>query len=123
MYQIAVRIVFNAGHAIRLPQGVIEKPHRHEWVFTVTAAADELDRFGLVMDFHALKRLMQQAAEPLEKAEMINDLAWFRGKNPTTEMICGYLADALRGKLPGHVRLAEAELEEEPGCRVIYKSL
>ncbi len=120
MYSIIVEIVFHADHYIRIPGGKEEKRHAHDWTFRSKVSAEELDEYGLVMDFHLLRRLMQEVSRPLEAVETINELAAFAGSYPTAETIGRYLYQQMKAVLPGRVRLLEVMLEEEAGCYAVY---
>jgi len=123
MYEIAVEIVFHAGHFLKLPQGPRESLHRHAWRVRITVASEVLDAAGLVMDFHQLRNLLRQTVAPLEKPQAINDLPEFTGadKNPSTERIARYIYDRLLTQLPRSVSLTEVFVWETPTCRAGFR--
>ena len=123
MYEIAVEIVFHAGHFLKLPQGPRELLHRHAWRVRITVASEVLDAAGLVMDFHQLRNLLRQTVAPLEKPQAINDLPEFTGadKNPSTERIARYIYDRLLTQLPRSVSLTEVFVWETPTCRAGFR--
>jgi len=47
---------FSASHQLAMYDGSLELLHGHDWVVKVTVTADELDKIGVVMDFHELER-------------------------------------------------------------------
>lgn len=112
-YSITVHRVVCAAHALRLPGGVVEPLHGHNWEVRVTVARDELDDTGFVIDFHDLERQLDSVLRPLHNA-YLNDLPELEGVNPTAENLCRHIAMRLR--LPASVVLESVEVTEAPGC-------
>ena len=120
MYAVSTEIVFQAGHYLQLDQQQ-EKAHQHDWRIRVTVQAEQLDRRGLVMDFHLLEDLLAKVVEPLSKVPSVNDLPEFAELNPSTENLARYIYDNLAVQLPGEVSLSEVELWEMSHCRATYR--
>ncbi len=129
MFQISVDREFCAAHALVI-RGVREPVHGHNFRLTVTVAGDSLDADGLLLDFHALERLVDEIIRPLNTAD-INALPAFAGKqNPTAELIAKHIGDRVSSGLsaiapggantPPPPRLASVRLTEAPGCAVVY---
>ncbi len=89
--------------------------HHHSWLVTVDLGREHLDRMGLVMDFHKLKKLVNTLLEELDNS-LLNDHRHFRTNNPSAENVARYIFEQLEPKLPAHVILKNVSVVEEPGC-------
>ena len=118
MFELDLRQTFSAAHAIVM-NGVREPVHGHDWCVTVTVTADELDDDGLVCDFHALERLLEQIIDPFRN-RCFNDVAPFDQRNPSAERIVQFIAESLIERLPHHVRVQRVQITEAPGCVARY---
>jgi 6-pyruvoyltetrahydropterin/6-carboxytetrahydropterin synthase len=121
MYSTTVEIVFKASHFLRLPDNQKEPRHEHDWKVAATVESQELDAYGMVIDFHKLQKLLKQAVEPLGQAASINELPDFQNGNPSTETVAKYVYDKLADKLPAHLALRKIVLWETPDCRACYR--
>jgi 6-pyruvoyl-tetrahydropterin synthase len=118
-HEIEIERVFRAGHALRLYDGGMEPAHEHDWRVVVRVRADRLDAIEVVMDFHALERIVNQALEPL-RGRFLNDLDLFAGINPSAERVAEHLYRAIGRRLPAGVALGKVTVTEAPGCRASY---
>ncbi|MEI8175278.1 MAG: 6-carboxytetrahydropterin synthase QueD [Candidatus Omnitrophota bacterium] len=96
MYEIKVLAEFSSAHHLRHYQGKCENVHGHNWKIEVSVAASALNRQGLVIDFHDLKKYVNGVLDELDHRNL-NDLAYFKKVNPTSENIAKYIHDRLRG--------------------------
>jgi 6-pyruvoyltetrahydropterin/6-carboxytetrahydropterin synthase len=130
MFQISVEREFCAAHALVIA-GVQETVHGHNFKLTVTVQGERLDADGLLLDFHALERLVDEIIRPLHNADMNAVPAFAGGKqNPTAELIAKHIGDRVAAGLPAIIltgvggallpRLASVRLTEAPGCAVTY---
>ncbi len=110
-HQITTTRSFSASHQLKLYDGSIEPLHGHNWVVRVTLWADRLDEIGVVMDFHELERLVDQAAPGWHNCHL-NDQPAFTALNPSAENVAKSIADNLA--LPDHVKLVCVEVWETP---------
>ena len=122
-YEITTTRHFAAAHQLRLYDGSLEPLHGHNWRVTVTVAAAALDPIGVVMDFHALERLVDDVIGPLHNTHL-NDAPAFDesrgGLNPTAEHVALHVARSLA--LPGAVRLLSIEVWETPENSARYRA-
>ena len=110
MYEIKVKTKFAAAHNLRNYRGDCENVHGHNWKVEVTAAFDKLEE-GMAMDFRELKRISRAAASELDHRN-INDLPYFRKKNPTSENLARYLFDRIKAQGVPVVRVNVSETDE-----------
>jgi 6-pyruvoyltetrahydropterin/6-carboxytetrahydropterin synthase len=103
-YELEVQGVFAAAHAIVIA-GVREPLHGHDWNVTATIAGEDLDSDGLLVDFHAVKRNLDEITAGLHNRNL-NETAPFDRVNPTAENVAGFLLSELsrrmRSKAPEH---------------------
>ena len=119
MYELRIERVFSASHALRLYDGSLEEPHAHDWRVLVYVAAEVLDAFEVVMDFHELERIVNGVLGPLDGADF-NTHAAFDGVNPTAERVAEHVFKAIAPQLPEPVKLTKVTVTEAPGCRASY---
>ena len=98
-----------------LPDGSKEPAHGHDWVVTTAVSSERLDDVGVVMDFRALREIVENATAELDNTTL-GDLEHFRRNNPSAENVAMYIYDRVRDALPEGVKLQSIEVVEEPGC-------
>lgn len=99
MYKIKIEGDFSSAHNLRGYKGKCEALHGHNWKIEVVVASPKLDKIGMVMDFKALKTKLYRLLEKLDHA-YLNNIAYFKKVNPTSENIAKYLYDNLKAKVP-----------------------
>ena len=108
MFEIAIKSDFSSAHDLRGYKGKCEALHGHNWEVEVKVAAVKLDKIGMAMDFHILKRRVNEITSKLDH-KYLNDIPYFSaaggsasgGKkiNPTSENIAKFIFDNLKKKL------------------------
>ncbi len=123
MYEVTVTKTFCAAHAIRLPDGSLEPIHGHNWQTQVTVAADALNNWEAVMDFHQLEQLVDQQIQALNNRNL-NDTPSFANDrlNPTAERVAWWIGTQVAKRLPQGVRFVSASVTEAPGCQAVYRA-
>jgi len=126
MFEVNVEREFCAAHALVIA-GFQEPTHGHNFRLTVTVASDALDGDGLLVDFHALERLVDSVIRPFANADL-NRTPPFDRVNPSAERIAEHIGRAVAEKLgsiapPAGLkpRLSGVRLTEAPGCSVVYR--
>lgn len=124
MYELSVEREFCAAHAIVIG-GIREPVHGHNFRVTVTVAGEKLDADGLLVDFHALERVVDGVVEPLKNVDLGASAAFAR-MNPTAEVIARQIGRAVSDRLGGvagaeGVKLQGVRVTEAPGCSVTYR--
>jgi 6-pyruvoyltetrahydropterin/6-carboxytetrahydropterin synthase len=120
-FEITTTRQFSAAHQLRLYDGSLEPLHGHNWQVRVVVAADALDEIGVVMDFHALERLVDEIIGPLHNRHL-NELAPFRANNPSAEYVALHIGQSLRPRLPPRVKLTLVEVWETPQNSAVYRA-
>ena len=114
MFTISVETQFLASHQLTLPNGSKEPLHTHNWLVTVDVSGKKLNKMGLLMDFHRLKKAVdnitaQFGPGPLEKSD------FFKQNPSSAEMVAEYIYQNLEPQLPVGVKLISVKVVEDPG--------
>lgn len=118
MFEISVTRTFCASHQVRFGNGVLEPLHGHNWTVTVSVGAAKLDADGFVIDFHQLEQQLDAILKPLNNTHL-NDARLLAGRNPSAEIICQAIGEALRIQPPAW--LISVSITEAPGCVATYR--
>jgi len=119
MYELAIESDFAAAHRLREYHGACENLHGHNWRVEVIVAGDELDRLGMLLDFRALKRIVDDALREFDH-HYLNDLDCFKECNPTTENLARIIFKRCSENLPKGVRARAVRVWESPRCGASY---
>lgn len=119
MFTVFKDFTFAAAHAIRGHAGGCENLHGHNYRVRVHAAAAELDRLGMVVDFADLKAAVAGVLGRFDH-RVINELPPFDARNTTAELLAEYAYQEVARKLDdGRVRVTRVEVwENETSCAV-----
>ncbi len=94
MYEVSIKKTFSAAHRIREIGGKCEALHGHNFLVEVSVAAETLNVDGLLIDFRILKRWTEVILDQLDH-KFLNDLEYFKKRNPSSEQIARYLFDRI----------------------------
>ena len=120
MYKLSVKTEFSAAHNLRHYKGKCEELHGHNWKVEAVILAKKTDTNGLAMDFHEIKDMLKETLEELDHKHL-NQIAYFKKNNPTSENIACYLFGRLDGQLKkGLVYLSEVTVWESDNCSATY---
>jgi 6-pyruvoyltetrahydropterin/6-carboxytetrahydropterin synthase len=99
VYKIKVESDFSSAHNLRGYHGKCEALHGHNWKVEVSVVKDALDKTGMVLDFKLLKEGLNKVLEKLDH-RYLNDVAYFKKVNPTSENIAEFIFKNLRRQIP-----------------------
>lgn len=99
MYSIKVEAYFSSAHNLRGYKGKCEELHGHNWKVELSVRQENLDKAGMLMDFHDLKAKLNKVLEKLDH-KYLNKAAYFKKVNPTSENIARYIYDSLKKDIP-----------------------
>ena len=122
MYEITVQKDFSAAHQLVDYPGNCARWHGHNWTVVVHLQADALDDLGMAMDFRAVKEHLSEIVDVLDHTQL-NELPFFRGRNPTSEVLARYVYDAMskRCNRPEQgLRVSRVDVSETPFTRASY---
>tara|TARA_B100000315_G_C14540403_1_gene570602 strand:+ start:561 stop:935 length:375 start_codon:yes stop_codon:yes gene_type:complete len=123
MYKIKVLSSFSAAHFLREYKGKCEALHGHNWKVEVMVASSELDNLGMVIDFGAIKKIVNERLKSFDHV-LINDIEYFRKVNPTSENMAKYLFDQIKEDLSQlKCNVSEVRIwETDTSCAVFSES-
>lgn len=118
-YELIVRSEFAASHQLPTPDGGREPLHRHVWRVEVFLEGGTLDEGGMLADFTALRRELDEVIAPIHDT-CLNDHPAFTACPPSTELIARYVHDGYHPPLPPGVRLAKVRVWETEDCAASF---
>ena len=120
MYEVTIKKSFSAAHLLKEIGGKCEELHGHNFLVEVSVAAELLNSEGLLIDFRVVKRWTDEVIELLDH-KYLNELAYFKNKNPSSEAIARLLYDRIGEKaLQAKVTLSSVTVWESENSCVTY---
>lgn len=95
MYEITILAHFSAAHRLRYLHGQCEALHGHNWKIEVSVTTRRLGKDGVALDFGILKQEVANVLKTLDHT-FLNDLPYFKKKEPSSENIAKYIFDRLQ---------------------------
>lgn len=122
MFYLSVESDFSSAHQLRGYQGKCENLHGHNWKVKATAKAEILDNIGLAIDFKVLKKHLKEVLNILDH-QLLNNLEYFKTKNPSAENISVFIYQKLEEKLQAHENseIYSVEVWESDKSSVLFK--
>ena len=123
-FEVEIRRTFSAAHALRLPGGVVEPLHGHDFAVVCCFARDDggLDQADCVVDFHQLETALDATIGPWNSRNLNETEPFDRAVNPSAERIAEQIAKRVSERIienphvPPSVRLRWVSISEAPGC-------
>ena len=120
MYEVSIRLHFDAAHYLREYRGKCEALHGHRFQVVVAVQAEETDETGLAFDFAELKGHLREILERFDHV-CLNDIPPFDQVNPSSENIAATIYRELLSRLAAApVSIARVEVWESPDSCVVY---
>ena len=94
MYEVTILNTFSAAHLLSEIGGKCEELHGHNFKVEVTVVASELNSEGIAIDFRLVKKWLKDILDEMDH-QHLNDLPFFKGKNPSSENIARFIYNAL----------------------------
>jgi 6-pyruvoyltetrahydropterin/6-carboxytetrahydropterin synthase len=98
MFEITVYSHFSGAHRLRYLRGRCEALHGHNWKIEASVVSNRLNREGIVLDFGILKDKVADILKTLDHT-YLNELPFFKKKEPSSENIAKYIFDKLKKEL------------------------
>ena len=120
-YALRIERELIAQHFLTVPDpGPEGQIHSHQYTVAVTLLADELDRYGYVIDIDAFTRRVDAIADRYRDT-LLNDHADAETTNPSVEWFATLLADELAASVESDRILAIVlEVQEDDIASVRY---
>lgn len=90
MFEISVEKTIAAAHRLFDYDGPCEALHGHNYRVQVFYGGEELDRYGMLVDFTDVKKVFNTVLDTLDHT-YLNDLPAFRDISPSAENIAAYI--------------------------------
>jgi 6-pyruvoyltetrahydropterin/6-carboxytetrahydropterin synthase len=122
-YDLTVKSEFSAAHRLVGYRGKCEELHGHNWKVEVVVSSGELDAMGMVIDFKLVKNKLNKVLKELDH-KYLNDIAYFRKTNPTSENIARFIYAKLNDKLrSSRYKLYRVTIGETENNYVTYRQV
>lgn len=108
MYILTIEDHFSSAHQLRGYKGKCENIHGHNWKVVLSIKGTKLNKIGLLIDFHELKRILKEILGILDHKN-INEIPPFTEQNPSSELIAKYIADSVNSR----EEIANSEIKVE----------
>ena len=113
-YEISTGMSFSAAHYIEGYEGDCARLHGHTWNVRVAVRADKEGSTGLTYDFRKLGALVGEVIGLVDHS-LLNDLPFFKGKNPTAETIAEWVYHEISRRIEDRgVTVTRVEVWESP---------
>ena len=97
-YEISTEGSFSAAHFLKGYEGDCARLHGHNWKVRAAIRTEKSGPTGLTYDFRRLRSLIQQVIRPLDHS-VLNDLPFFKGENPTAEVIAKWCYEEISSRI------------------------
>ena len=98
MYRVGIKRAFEASHFLIGDFGNETRPHSHEYSAHWIIETETLDRNGFSANIALMEELLEETTESLREVQL-NDLPFFRGKQPSVENTAQFLLQELFRKI------------------------
>ncbi len=98
MFELKVVTNFAAAHQLKMVAKKCENLHGHNWKVEVCVAGETLNDAGVLVDFGEIKKHLSKVIAMLDH-KFLNELEFFRDRNPSSENIAMYIAKTLRAAI------------------------
>ena len=98
MFELKAQMYFAAAHHLLNYDGECENQHGHNWLVEAYVKGDKLDKSNILIDYKVLKREMKAVLDLLDHKD-INELPYFEGQSPSSEMISRFIYTKLKAKI------------------------
>lgn len=113
---------FDAAHFLKDYDGECSNIHGHSWRVDICVSSLELDQFGMIVDFKALKEHLNKELKRYDH-KLINDIYPFTDINPTAENLAYDIYMAFKKELMSYtlVTLESVTVWESESCYARYE--
>jgi 6-pyruvoyltetrahydropterin/6-carboxytetrahydropterin synthase len=120
VFEVYVKTHFSAAHRLCGYPGECARVHGHNWIVEVYVQCSELNELGIGIDFRDIKQAAKDVLAGMDHSDL-NDLAFFKDINPSSENIAKYLYRELSKILnTGKLKVSKIKVCETPGAGAFY---
>ena len=118
MFEIKKQMYFSAAHHLLNYDGECENQHGHNWLVEVYVKGTELDKSNILVDYKVLKKEMKKVLDLLDHKD-INELEYFKGISPSSEMLAKFIYDRMKETFPNISKVSV--WETSTSCATYYE--
>ena len=100
MFEIQAESMFSAANHLLSYEGKCENQHGNNWKVVVSVRGSKLDKSNILVDFKVLKKKLNEVLDLIDHKDL-NELEYFNGESPSSEMIAKFIYDNLKPNFPG----------------------
>lgn len=121
MFEIKVKMEFEAAHRVAGYPGKCDRLHGHSWNVELSVAGEALDELGMLVDFKKVKKAAMEILDTMDH-QYLNELPAFQQINPTAENIAKYIYEQMEGHavFAKRAHLKAVRVWESPKSSVVY---
>ena len=122
MYELLVKVDFEAAHRVVDYPGKCNRMHGHNWTIDVMVVGTKLNELGFLVDFKDLKAAIDELVFSKLDHYYLNELDAFKTMNPTAENMARFIYQELQKSDLFHstVTLKSVRVWESPKSAVLY---
>ena len=98
MFELKAHMYFSAAHHLLNYDGECENQHGHNWLVEAYVKGETLDKSNILIDYKVLKRELKSILDLLDHKDL-NELPYFLGESPSSEMIAKFIYEKLKEKI------------------------
>jgi 6-pyruvoyltetrahydropterin/6-carboxytetrahydropterin synthase len=122
MFEVSVEKTIACAHRLFDYDGPCEELHGHNYRIVVTYKGDQLDRYGMLVDFGDIKKALYAVLDTLDH-KYLNDLPAFRDLSPSAENIAAHIYRELKVVTFERGRLLSVSVWETPTQVATYREI
>lgn len=120
MYEVAITQSFSSAHRLADIGGKCEELHGHNFKVEVTVGGQALNSEGILIDFRLLKKFLKEIIDQMDH-QHLNELPFFRGINPSSEIIAHYIYTEMRHSVDAqNVKILRVKVWESENAAVTF---
>ena len=119
MFEVSVDKTIACAHRLFGYDGPCEALHGHNYQIRVTYCGEELDQFGMLVDFTDIKKAFKAVLATLDHT-YLNDLPAFATLSPSAENIAKHIYDQLKLTTFERGKLKSVTVWETPTQVAVY---
>ena len=98
MFELKAQMYFAAAHHLLNYNGECENQHGHNWLVEAYVKGTELDKSNILVDYKVIKKELKSVLDLLDHKD-INELPYFEGQSPSSEMISKFIYYEMKKKI------------------------
>ena len=98
MFELKAQMYFAAAHHLLNYNGECENQHGHNWLVEVFVTGNQLGKSNILIDYKVLKKELKSVLDLLDHKD-INELPYFAGESPSSEMISKFIYEKMKEKI------------------------